>query len=563
MAFRVPLHFVSSLDGFAGLKSTLTRFARGMRCWFDPTGLRTIVKNKVLGDLFGTDTDWSNTVTQRALMRQRLCNVAVAVDEEREFAALSAYAAYKFGRRAWMVTTYGEFNHCPLWTYDRGTEKAATDVVVLRDVDLRFPDAPTHHPNSRRNLRNVHSTEWSGKLGAQWHVCAVTGEFAVTSPFKRLTAPPWDLNAQRLGQSAQCREYLGFAKPVGKLHDLAMFVGDVRIGERLPLVAQLTPANELEELEKGHGASYVNLALAEDLLRQSRSCKDGPLAYLLGALLATEAYELLLGMSKTTALEALLEMHKKEVKAEVEFVGIAVELDTSPRRREVKETLDRLYTSSRFSDRECVKRMFLSQFWGELRGIYREGESFSAAEQANTESLVHGNWAASSIVKGLLLLAGATYAGVWSLKGENGDLLLAALLLLLISSVLTHSMVWQSTPAIKRFIIAPATSVRAWLTWFVILNFTLPVTYLINKVGWTSILEQISGGHHVDIAKAYVELLHDVALTTISLQLTNSLNDLIGNGTMGIRIITLFHVVNAYILLGLGISLVYRKITRS
>ena len=45
-ALRLPLHFVSPLDGGCGLESTLIRFANGMRCWFDPTGLRTLVKNR-------------------------------------------------------------------------------------------------------------------------------------------------------------------------------------------------------------------------------------------------------------------------------------------------------------------------------------------------------------------------------------------------------------------------------------------------------------------------------------------------------------------------------------
>lgn len=87
-----------------------------MRAWFDPTGLRTVVRNEFLLALFLVSTMIGTTVRKnRSILQDRLRLSAVAIDEERG-CTFTAYAAYKFGRRTWLVTTFSEFENGPLWT---------------------------------------------------------------------------------------------------------------------------------------------------------------------------------------------------------------------------------------------------------------------------------------------------------------------------------------------------------------------------------------------------------------------------------------------------------------
>lgn len=431
-AFRVPLHFVSPLDNGDGMVSTLARFARGMRCWFDPTGLRTLVKNRFLGTIFGSNDDWGDTDLQRAALLDRLKNVCVAIDEEHEFTLLNAYTAWKFGRRSWVVTTFGEFDDSPLWVNNAVGD--SRDVVVLRDVDLRFPDVPdTDAPelgiqngkSPRALLMDICSCLWNtketrnctkggntspgNKIGEAWRVCAVSSMVSDNTKLKVL-------RNNKTGQRVKNNkiEYLGFKKPIGTIYDLKPFLftesddkkkqnstntqagavgskGNQDDKEEQKSIAARIKAAPSEGSKGGHGAPYSNLAMAEALLKSSLRCNVDPSAHLIGALLAMESYELLLGMSKTTALEALLALHKHEAAAEVSFPGISHSLETKERKKDIKQTLDALYARGAKS-KEQVKRMFLSQFWAELRIQYKNGEQFDAAEEANVQSLLNMKW---------------------------------------------------------------------------------------------------------------------------------------------------------------------------
>lgn len=393
-AFHVPLHFVSPLDGGDGLFSTISRFAHGMRCWFDPTGLRTLVKCRFLGTLFGNATNWENTEEQRKVLLGRIDHVAVAIDEEREFAVLNAYAAYKFGRRAWVITTFTEFNVNPLWVAQAPSVAHDLDVVVLRDIDLRFPDVPDSGVDSseskRTQLKSVSSPAWKlnnqPRVGENWRVRVVSSNQKIDGGKFWCCAEEWRLGEKGRGND---RQYFGLSKPISTLYELKKLLSRKRFCTRnvASVISKISPADDAAT--GGHGAPYLNLAMAESLLLQAKRCKDSPTENLVGALLAGEAYELLLCMSKTTALEALLLQHQKEVTAEVEFPGVAQAIDIKSRRGDIEATLDKI---SEKLPSASMRNMFLSRFWSELRIIYKNVEQFQAAEQANAESLAHSTW---------------------------------------------------------------------------------------------------------------------------------------------------------------------------
>lgn len=537
-AFQVPLHFVSPLDNGDGIVSTLARFARGMRCWFDPTGLRTLVKNRFLGTVFGSNDDGSNTNSQPAALLDRLKNVCVAIDEEHEFTLLNAYTAWKFGRRSWVVTTFGEFDDFPLWVNKKCYSR---DVVVLRDIDLRFPDVPDaselriqNGKSPRELLMDICSCLWNkeetrdcakegytspgNKIGEAWRVCAVSSVVSDNTNLKVL-------RNKKTGQRVKNNkiEYLGFKKPIGTIYDLKPFLVDSQNDKKKQKsITARIEAVRSDGSKVRHGAPYSNLAMAEALLKNSIRCNADPSAHLIGALLAMEAYELLLGMSKTTALEALLALHKHEVAAEVSFPGISHSLETKERKKDIKQTLDALYEHGA-KNKEQVKRMFLSQFWAELRIQYKNGEQFDAAEEANVQSLLNMKWLN---MRWLKWLPGCSLS-----QGVK-------CLLLRIST----SLVW-------------------WTLGAVISSLLFTAVYAVAN-GYTSSLSRHGW-------RIFLQIWSQVILAMIQVQL----NDPESNGVAivvnpdskaGIlaHLLAISHLGVSYVLFGLLIAMIYRKITR-
>lgn len=517
-ALHAPLHFVSPLDGGRGLCSTLTRFARGMRCWFDPTGLRTLVKNRFLGTLFGDQQGWSNTEKGREVLLERLGRVAVAIDEEREFALLNAYAAWKFGRRAWIVISYSEFATHPLWTHKVSRED---DVLVLRDIDIRFPDVDG--VGVRNALKNIHSEEWREKIGPDWRIRAVSGEAAVIPADK--IPEDWCSDQKRVGQKnittagKEIQKYSGYQKPIASLYELASIVGEGAEEAVDSAISRIESASD-KQGDSGHGAPYLNLAMAESLLQQARSYKDSPSAYIFGALLASESYELLLGMSKTTALEALLEMHKAEAHAEVHFPGVGHAVDIKPRKSDIEKSLQRLYSNPKIDRSAEVQGMYLSQFWAEMRIVYRDGEQFSAAEAANVQSLIRGKWLPS------------IHFQIQRAPNSN----------------------WF-TFGFKSLAVRITSSFIALIVASLLLYAYAAVFYAHNECR----VPDKTGDSWI----GYIgNLFLSAMLSSISLQPSSAVEDIVKCGGSWGLIVSIAHLGLSYILFGVLISMLYRKVTR-
>lgn len=546
-AFCVPLHFVSPLDGGQGLFSTISRFARGMRCWFDPTGLRTLVKCRFLGTLFGNTTNWDNTLDQREVLLDRLDHAAVAIDEEREFAMLNAYAAYKFGRRAWIVTTFAEFNDNPLWVAQAANVAHNQDVVVLRDIDLRFPDVPDGVPPGgehgseswRTQLKSVNSDVWKRlsdhqtRIGKSWYLRVVSSEAGIVAE----KDADWD-GDKRNGENADQKngKYIGLTKPIGSLYELKELL--FKVGEPASSIAsRLDIVKDKDDDKKtgGHGAPYLNLAMAESLIVQARQCKDGPVEDLIGALLAGESYELLLCMSKTTALEALLLQHKKEAAAEVEFPGVAHAIDIRSRRNDIEATLNKI---SEKDSSASMRNMFLSQFWSELRTVYKNGEQFQAAEQANAESLVHSTWMPKF--------------SRWHWLEK-----------LLFGSVQRSRYVIM----VKKLIIHPAVSFWWWLGYAISGSAVFATAY----IGLMSIgddYKEFALSNKLIGLEPFLKVWHQVILASFNTNPSKgviNIESYLENGTNDVwfYLLTLSHFTFSYVMLGLLISMIFRKITRA
>ena len=497
-ALQVPLHFVSPLDSGKGLLSTLGRFARGMRCWFDPTGLRTLVKNRFLGTSFGNQNGWSNTwpkgnepgPTLRKTLLERLTRTAVAVDEEREFATFNAYAAYKHGYRVWLVTSFGELAEKPLWNLKSETE----GMTIIRDIDLRFPDYPTRSGGSgegiREHLKNINSSEWQNLLPKERKNLQLAVVSSVAGPkIKNSLQKP-------VSSLYEIKRLLEYGKPRDSLRSISARIGKARD----------------QEHGTGHGAPYFNLPMAESLLRQASRLKDSSMANLLAALLANEVNELLLGMSTTTVLEALLLQHSREVTAEVEFPGVAYKISIQKRKLDVYETLVSIFEPGP-STRDA-KNKFLSQFWAKMRLLYKDGEQFHAAEESNIESMIYSEWTPERIPESI----------------RKFDPI-----------------------RLKRFLVCIATSLLCWflVSVFILFSFTGVYAWIL--------------GYHCQLDGTglviFFNLFYEVFITSLSLGPSSVIQTVSKSGDFAWIAVAL-HTSIAYILFGLFVSMFYRKVTR-
>ena len=300
------------------------------------------MRNRYLAQVFGSDTPgqsgWENTARARSLLNKRLRRLAVIVEEEIDVALLAAYSAYKLGARAWLVTSYDGFSSklAPSWR-----DHSEGDVVVIRDLDLRFSDYPLRgapQPSIRRQLRDITSPAWLD-LPPGCTVRVLSQESKV-----RREGRNWSQEDQRLGQRTLDDhgevEFLGLQKPLRSLFAMSDLLN---IQQPLSLVSGLGVAGELGD-QQSHGAPYQNLRIAQFLLEQARQCrvKHRVDASIVGALLAQEAYSLLLGMSRTFCLDAILETNLCEVRAEGESAGVTHEVKIGSRREDLEASANSL-----------------------------------------------------------------------------------------------------------------------------------------------------------------------------------------------------------------------------
>ena len=109
--------------------AVLDALRSGLTCVFDGDGLRDAIRGEISD---GSPGD---------LPRRR--DLAIAIDEERSYAWLHAYTAYRFGFRAHLATTYGAMESTLKHPYPQ-------PALVFEDYFLQFSD---RHPSGFSHLR--------------------------------------------------------------------------------------------------------------------------------------------------------------------------------------------------------------------------------------------------------------------------------------------------------------------------------------------------------------------------------------------------------------------------
>jgi hypothetical protein len=320
-------HFAELPERLHGVLETVMHKVLSPLC--DGTGLRDAIRAAMAVERGGFER----------LELPRRTNLAVAIDEERSYAWLHAYTAYRFGFRAQAVTTLAGMQ----WAL-RDTDLPPT--LIFEDYFLQFGDG---HPDGFSHLR-VRDKSFGGEderlgqlAGADNRILVTSGHHRGQSDEARIDNPVY---LRELRSRGKWNRELN--KPLGGIFNLWKDSGlqrKLRNGRRRGLAPEFYWPKKPEESESGHSTPGRLLVVADRLIARAERLlpvvQSVPHA-VRGALLATDAMELLGNKTPTTSLEALALKHHFEVLAECQFVGMQQHMDVRARMKDIQREMEAL-----------------------------------------------------------------------------------------------------------------------------------------------------------------------------------------------------------------------------
>lgn len=343
---------------------------------FDATGLRNSVRVSI-----------NNAIDDGNLPVRK--HTAAAIDEEVSYALFHAYAAYRFGYRADAVRSWVLMGHL----FSETAEKHEFD-LLLEDVNLNFPDKPerTHlstfaeykHDKDGQTGRAKHCPRLAQGEPSRFRIIVTSGHSGADAEKMRKN--------REFVEADKGRERCGYVlKPVGGIFDLWT---QAKLFKRLPRRKEAghriqpgyapgfywpPPSTELAEESGGHSAPGKLMLIAQHLVRRADALRDFANTVdecIRGAVLATDALELLRYQTPTLALQALSLKHEFEVKAEVAFLGVGHHFDLTRRLDELEcevKTASRYFQKRR---RRAAELDTLVSIGNRLMLVFREAGQF-------------------------------------------------------------------------------------------------------------------------------------------------------------------------------------------
>lgn len=317
------------------LRALLERPAR--TALLDPTGLRNFVRCRANRSLKAQDGLTGAYSPIPAFQLPVRSSRAAAIDEEVEFALLHGYAAYRFGLRADLVTSWRLMEG--LFTERTGSSHGYT--LLIEDVRLRFPDKPgdvhlsslpSYLVDGRWTGREHHCPLLSNaRDDSLWRILVTTGQ---SSPGEEIV----QTNDEYLAQKPTGRGMTLF-KPVGGVFDLWHDAGLLDELDERPCKGYVEgfswPPESLDDDWAGRHAAPGQLTMiATHLLERAaelRSRASTLADSIRAAVLATDAVELLGGRTPALTLSGLALKHEMEVRAECAFVGAGFHFEVGRR----------------------------------------------------------------------------------------------------------------------------------------------------------------------------------------------------------------------------------------
>lgn len=343
---------------------------------FDPSDLRAWIRS-----CGGYNRTADPTATRSA---DRESQIAVAIDEETTYAYFLGYAARKIGYRVWAVDSWNAMENL------LGTDDASLGQpdLALEDMFLSFPDRPgkfnveSDIPEDRRRLSDL---EFRDRICPKLKQTTKRVFVTVGANQSRWTRKTGRYNAQYEKDTFSRRPKKVF-KPVGSLYTFLKQAGLPYKAEpptgfgRHRSARRHDPSQE--PTEPRHSAPGVFLMIAKRLLERSGRLLEQcytPERAVHAAVLASEAKEILGGLTPTTYLEAICLQHEAEVCLESLFMGVEYNIALRQRFKDIEQDV---HKASLWFNKDTRKRSAIN---AQLTIVERLAARFAAFRQIEEE----------------------------------------------------------------------------------------------------------------------------------------------------------------------------------
>lgn len=259
-------------------------------------------------------------------------NLAVAIDDEQPYSILHAYAAYRAGFRSIAITRIKQAD-----TLLNG-ENLLEPQLVIEDLYIHYPDGGEGF--SILSNRN----HWEGLANAKHRILVTTGYLqpGEKDKFKQNEEFIRQLKAKGVHHKQVPKPHAGTFRlwQASGLSNCLEFGRGRRRRTGVGAGFYWPPEEQKDHVEFGHSSPGRLTYIAQHLLNRAERMWRGEGMSIheavRGAVLATDALELLGGRTPTTSIEALRLKHKFEVNAECRFSGVEHHFLLKPRLHEIK-----------------------------------------------------------------------------------------------------------------------------------------------------------------------------------------------------------------------------------
>jgi hypothetical protein len=306
-----------------GLEEIIRTFLHGYTPLFDLSGMRSVIIERTLQAMRNSGEDKQS---QRLFFDKRE-KAAIVVDEEKSYAFLHAYIAYKCYFSTALVLSKD--------TLDRINSICNNEFqfeLAIEDICLSFPDEKISNDLRKRENATENTTE------KEYY------PFFAKIP-KRIFVTIGETEAIR----AENRRYRKELKANGRLKFYRMLYKPYAGIFNLSNAARISsyPSNELKHQENknssGHAAPGRLGFLADILIQRAERILNQvhcPIDAVHAAVLALQAQEILGGRTATLSVKAISLKHQAEVMAECMFYGVEHNFDVKNRFKEIKKELE-------------------------------------------------------------------------------------------------------------------------------------------------------------------------------------------------------------------------------
>lgn len=360
---------------------------------FDGSGLRDWVRRRAVEH---------NATKDDACYIPRREQLTIALDEEIDYAYLHAYTAYRFGFRALAIS---EKRAADAVLGPNAVSPWGIPKVVFEDLFLNFPDGGG-------GLSDLFERDKAFPvLEKTRHRILVTSGQRVAGDAEKTAGNKRYIAAQR-GKGRNIRFFYKPHAGIFAVWEKSSLERKLRWREKAGKVSRdagksyIWPPNwskiERESRERGsadgsgHSSPGILLSIARHLLDRAESMLANDLSSVeravKGAVLATEALELLGGKTPTTAAEALSLKHRFELHAECQFTGVEHHIPLRHRFKELEHDAESIARWFRPQERRKAILNIRMNIANHLVGILRQYNQFDEEHEClNQVRYVHNS----------------------------------------------------------------------------------------------------------------------------------------------------------------------------